>query len=150
MVKTWKSACIAAACTLATAAQAAAMASVTGSCGKHVGGALDDIPSFTGCPGGFWADSRPGARSTGSWSGTAQVGALGASASIAIDTTPPLGQTLPLALASAASAASATMCCSARLAWLVRRASCVSAWRWTAAWPLPMSARMRLPVPRGN
>lgn len=98
MVKTWKSACIAAACTLATAAQAAVMASVTGSCGKHVGGLLDDIPSFTGCPGGFWADSRPGARSTGSWSGTAQVGALGASASIAIDTTPPLGQTLPLAL----------------------------------------------------
>ncbi len=103
MVATWKSACAAAACTLATAAHAAA--SVSGSCGKGVGGLLDDIPSFTvSCPGGFWADSRPGALSTASWSGSAQVGVLGASASVAIDTTPLLGQTLPLALGVSADA----------------------------------------------
>jgi hypothetical protein len=82
---------------VATGAQAAT--SVSGSCGKGVGGSLDDIPSLVvECPGGTWTDPRPGTTSIASWSGTATYGSLGAAASVAVNTLPPLGQSVPLAL----------------------------------------------------
>lgn len=93
----------AAALIAATSPQAATSAS--GGCGKGVGGSLDYIPSFVvECPGGIWTDPRPGATSTASWTASAAGGLLGATASVAVNTLPPLGQTVPLALGVSASA----------------------------------------------
>jgi len=81
----------------ATGAQAAT--SISGGCGKGVGGSLDDIPSLVvECPSGVWVDPRPGTTSTAAWTGSATYGQLRATASVAINTLPPLGQSVPLAL----------------------------------------------------
>lgn len=86
-----------------TGAQAAT--SATGSCGKGVGGSLDDLPSFVvECPSGLWTDPRPGTTSTASWSASAAIGQLRATASVAVNTLPPLGQSVPLALGVSANA----------------------------------------------
>ena len=96
-VDTFSSAVVASALLAATGAQAAT--SATGSCGKGVGGSLDDIPSFVvECPSGSWVDPRPGTTSTASWSASAAGGQLRATASVAVNTLPPLGQSVPLAL----------------------------------------------------
>ena len=93
-----------AASALLAATGAHAATSGSGSCGKAVGGLLDDIPSLiVECPSGVWIDPRPGAVSTASWTASATGGLLRAKASVAIDTLPPLGQSVPLALGVAAS-----------------------------------------------
>lgn len=89
-------------CTTATLLAATgpqAATTICGSCGKGVGGSLDDIPSFVvECPGGTWVDPRPGTASTASWTASAANGHLRATASAAVSTLPPLGQSVPLAL----------------------------------------------------
>jgi PEP-CTERM motif len=92
----WMS-CAASALLVATGAQAAT--SISGGCGKGVGGSLDDIPSLVvACPSGVWVDPRPGTTSTAAWTASATYGQLRATASVAINTLPPLGQSVPLAL----------------------------------------------------
>ena len=96
---------IAASAGLLAAMSAQAATSTFGGCGKGVGGALDVIPSFVvECPGGMWVDPRPGTTSTASWSASAAGGRLRATASAAVNTLPPLGQSVPLALGILASA----------------------------------------------
>ena len=93
-----------AALTLMASVGAQAVTGVSGSCSKSVGGLLDDIPSLVvTCPGGTWTDPRPGTTSIASWSASAAGGYLGASASAAVNTLPPLGQSAPLALGIGAS-----------------------------------------------
>lgn len=94
-----------AASVLLAATGAHAATSSTGSCGKGVGGLLDDIPSLVvECPSGVWFDARPGTTSTASWTASATHGQLRATASVAINTLPPLGESVPLALGVTASA----------------------------------------------
>lgn len=97
---------LAAAALLATAgAHAATVITASGSCGKGVGGSLDFDPSFVvSCPSGTWADPRPGTASVASWSASVAAGRFRATASSAVNTLPPLGQSTPLALGVSVSA----------------------------------------------
>jgi hypothetical protein len=83
---------------LALPAQAALRLSTGGDCSKTVGGGLPFDPSFNPrCPGGVWADDRPGTTSQASWTASANYGKLAAASSVSLSNLAPLGTSTPLA-----------------------------------------------------
>jgi len=89
----------------ATSAHAANVFSASGSCGKGVGGLLDNDPSLdVSCPGGTWVDPSTGTASSASWTASGGNGRFRAGATVAVSTLPPLGRSTPLALGVSVSA----------------------------------------------
>ncbi|MCZ2088538.1 MAG: PEP-CTERM sorting domain-containing protein [Burkholderiales bacterium] len=81
----------------AVPASAAQRLSYGGDCSKVVGGSLPFDASFNpSCPGGMWADARPGTTNQASWTAAANSGLLASSASVSLSSLAPLGASVPL------------------------------------------------------